>query len=176
MTERLLACLESHANNRGVVIAGEEALLRELAAGREVVASELGKLERAGFVEVLSPFPFLVLKLKKWSGERANAGESGVSAYSHSKQLLQQQQLKDSYRQGREGEIASVDQGLLREILETLGETDAASFEKAVELYSPHVIHTALNRVRRARGIRKSRTALFRHLLPRLARESQRAA
>ena len=73
--------------------------------------------------------------------------------------------MKASYRP--KGDEPASD--LLREILETLGETDAASFEKAVELYSPHVIRTALDRVRRARGIRKSRTALFRHLLPRLA-------
>jgi hypothetical protein len=67
-----------------------------------------------------------------------------------------------------------VDPRLLGEILETLGETDERSFEKAVELYSPHVIRLALDRVRRAKGIRKSRTALFRHLLPRLARDEHR--
>jgi hypothetical protein len=79
--------------------------------------------------------------------------------------------LKDSYRPG--GESATPERDLLTEILETLGETDAAAFEKAVELYSPHMIRTALDRVRRAKNIRKSRTALFRHLLPRLARENQ---
>jgi len=178
MTERLLECLQLHANARGVVIVREEVVLRELSARPEVVTPALEKLERAGFVEILTPFPFLVAKLRKWSGggwvaARIPAKTKAPSdhAYSHSKQLLQSQQLKDSYRSG--SERGSVDEDLLHEILETLGETDAASFEKAVELYSPHVIRTALDRVRRARGIRKSRTALFRHLLPRLARADQ---
>lgn len=168
MTEQLLACLNSHANKRGMVVITEEALLREIGTDHERASSELAKLERAGLVEILTPLPFLVLKLRKWSGKGQRADVSSHSAYSYSK-LLQPKQLTNSYRQGREA--ATADTGLLQEVLETLGETDAASFEKAVELYSPAVIRTALERVRRARGIRKSRTALFRHLLPRLARE-----
>ena len=169
MNERFLACLESHANTHGLVIARQDEILREVGGSQATAASILDVLEHDGVVEILSPLPFLVLKLKKWSGVAANTGGPGPSAYSHSKQLLETQPLKDSLR-------PNADASLLREILETLGETDAASFEKAVELYSPHVIRTALNRVRRARDIRKSRTALFRHLLPRLARENQHAA
>ena len=174
MTERLLACLESHANNRGIVLAAEEALLRELGADRDAVSAELERLERASLVELLAPLPFLVLRLKKWSGHREKAAESRPSAYSYPKQLLHKQQLKESYRPDDQAPATTAT--LLRELLDTLGETDAGSFEKAVELYSPHVIRTALDRVRRARDIRKSRTALFRHLLPRLARESQHGA
>ena len=174
MNERFLACLESHANTHGLVIARQDEILREVGGSQATAASILDVLEHDGVVEILSPLPFLVLKLKKWSGVAANTGGPGPSAYSHSKQLLETQQLKDSYRPGAESATAAA--GLLREILKTLGETDAASFVKAVELYSPHVIRTALNRVRRAREIRKSRTALFRHLLPRLARENQHAA
>jgi hypothetical protein len=171
MTERFLACLESHANNRGVVIARQDVLLREVGASQAEAAAALEALEHDGLVDVLSPLPFLVLKLRKLSGMPVNASIASPSAYSYSKQLLQTKQLKDSYRLGDEAATAAA--GLLREILKTLGETDAASFEKAVELYSPNVIRTALDRVRRARGIRKSRTALFRHLLPRLARANQ---
>jgi len=169
MTERLLACLNSHANKRGVVVLAEEALLREFVTDHDTMISELDKLGRAGLVEILTPLPFLVLKLRKWPGKGANTGIALHSAYGYPT-LLQSEQLK-SYRQGNQVESPSSD--LVREILETLGETDRSSFEKAVELYSPLVIRTALDRVRRARGIRKSRTALFRHLLPRLARASQ---
>ena len=173
MTEKLLACLNSHANNRGVVLVAQDVLLRELGADSEMVTVELERLERAALVEVLAPLPFLVLRLKKWSGSHENLAELRPIAYSDSKQLSQKR-LQDSHRP-EEGARAGK-AGLLQEILDTLGESDGKSFEKAVELYSPHVIRTALDRVRRARDIRKSRTALFRHLLPRLARESQRAA
>ena len=171
MTERLLTWLNSHTSKRGMVVVTEETLLRETGTDHGAASVELAKLERAGLVEILTPLPFLVVKLpRKWSGRAKKEGISSHSAYSYSK-LLQPKQLNNSYRR----EDASEDPPgyLLREILETLGETDRASFEKAVELYSPAVIRTALDRVRRTRGIRKSRTALFRHLLPRLARENQ---
>jgi len=169
MTEQLLACLSARVSKRGTVVITEEALLRALGTDHKALSAELAKLERAGLVEILTPPPFLVLKLRKWPNGGQSAVASGRSAYSYPR-LLQPKQLK-SYRQGDQVENSSSD--LLREILETLGETDRSSFEKAVELYSPQVIRTALDRVRRARGIRKSRTALFRHLLPRLTREYQ---
>jgi len=173
MTGRLLACLNSHASNRGMVVITEETLLRELGTGHEAASVELAKLERAGLVEILTPLPFLVLKLRKWPGKGTNTGISSHSAYSYSK-LLQAKQLNNSYRQGGQAEEPPIK--LLQEILETLGESDPSSFEKVVELYSPRVIRTALDRVRRTKGIRKSRTALFRHLLPRIARENQLSA
>jgi hypothetical protein len=61
---------------------------------------------------------------------------------------------------------------LLQEILETLGESDPATFRGAVDHYPPHVIRTALSRIRRMKTIHKSRTAAFRYLLPRIAKES----
>lgn len=173
MTERLLACLNSHANARGVVLVTEVVLLRELGGDRELVTKELKRLERAALIEISAPFPFLVLRLKKWPANVETVGKPVPSAHSYPKQLLHKQQLNESNRPTEHPHSSEVD--LLREILDTLGETDGTSFEKAVELYSPHVIRTALDRVRRARDIRKSRTALFRHLLPRIARDVQRA-
>jgi len=165
--ERLLICLRGRSNDRGVVSVRGDVLAKEVEASQEDLGTALDKLARAGLVEILAPFPFFVVRLRKWSGKDAKSDESAPNAYSHSKQLFHSQHVKASYRPKGGGEQPASD--LLREILETLGETDATSFEKAVELYSPHVIRTALDRVRRARGIRKSRTALFRHLLPRLA-------
>jgi DNA-binding GntR family transcriptional regulator len=169
--ERLLIRLRERANMRGIVPVRGDALAQEVEASQEVVGAALNKLARAGLVDILAPFPFLVVKLRKWSGEGKKLGDSASSAYSSSKQLFHSQHVKAGYRP--DGERVEPAGDLLREILETLGETDAASFEKAVELYSPHVIRTALDRVRRARSIRKSRTALFRHLLPRLASSDQ---
>jgi len=173
MNAQLLSHLQERAGNRGFVHVREEVLIQELKSTRDELAAGLQSLENAGTIRILSPLPYLVLRFKKWSGKTADVAKSGTSAYSHSKQLLQSQQLKDSYRPEDASPATRIDEGLLGEILETLGETDARACEKAVELYSPYVIRTALDRVRRARGIRKSRTALFRHLLPRLARENQ---
>ena len=60
---------------------------------------------------------------------------------------------------------------LLREILETLGESDPATFRGAIRRYPPGVIRTALDRTRRMKTVRKNRTAVFRFLLPRIAKE-----
>ena len=170
MSESLLETLAGHVNARGVVMVAEDTLLRTIGSDREVVAEALKKLERAGLVEILAPLPFLVLRLRTWPGKRDKSPDSSGNAYS-AIQLLQSKHLNSSYR--HPGAHGPIDPALLQEILETVGETDGKSFEKAVELYSPHVIRLALDRVRRTKGIRKSRTALFRHLLPRLARDDQ---
>ena len=171
MTEKLLAFLESRANHRGRVITAERALLEHLNITRDALGAGLSALERAGTIEILTPLPFLVVKLPSWPSRPGAPAKSATPAYGYPKQLLHTQEMKDSYR----AEVAVTSNGLLQEILEVLGEEDPAGFQKAVELYAPHVIRTALDRVRRARTIRKSRTALFRHLLPRIAKESHAA-
>jgi hypothetical protein len=168
MTDQVLQALRRRNNHRGLVIVQESVLLDELEVSSEALRRVVGSLEAKGLVEILSPLPFLVLK---WSGKAADETNSNAPAYS-AIQLSHKQQLNSSYRQARAHR--PIDQTLLGEILETVGETDGTSFEKAVELYSPHVIRTALDRVRKAKGIRKNRTALFRHLLPRLARDEHR--
>ena len=169
--ERLLIHLRGRANSRGIVPVRGEELIQEAESTREEVGTALKKLERAGLLTILAPFPFLVIRLRTWAGNSAQTPDSGENAYS-AIQLLHSQHVNSSYR--RTGAHWPIDAALLQEILATLGETDGKSFEKAVELYSPHIIRIALDRVRRAKGIRKSRTALFRHLLPRLARYEHR--
>lgn len=156
--------LHDRANNHGLVMARESQARRHLQCSSAELQSALGELESGGEIEILSPLPFLVLK---WSGKQPKETDSGVSAYSAIQQLSNKQQLNSSYRHARAH--WPIDQALLAEILETLGETDGKSFEKAVELYSPHVIRKALERVRQAKGIRKNPTALFRYLLTKLA-------
>jgi hypothetical protein len=158
MTEQLLVCLQARANARGLVLAQEPALLRELQITHDVLASALAVLERDGSVEVLSRLPFLAVKLKKWSGRATKSANSGASGYSYSTLSLSKH-VMHSYRH---------DKALLREILETLGETDATSFAGAIANFPADVIRKALDRVRRTRAVRKNRTALFRYLLTRL--------
>lgn len=172
MSEVLLEALGRRANHRGLVIARDSTLAEDLRVSPGDIYAALRKLEEASLVELLSPPPFLVVRLRTWPGRGGRAADMGASAYSYSQQLLRTRDLKDSYRPD---ELAAHD-GLLHEILEVLGEDDPASFRKAVDLYAPHVIRTALDRVRRAKNIRKNRTALFRHLLPRIAKESHIAS
>lgn len=157
--DRLLIRLRARGNARGIVPVRGEVLVREVESTQEEVGAALDKLERAGLLKILAPFPFLVLKLRSWSGAETKPADNRPPAYSHSQ--LSTKQVTNSYRQA-DGE-------LLREILETLGETDPTTFEGAVQNFPPDVIRKALDRVRRARSLRKNRTALFRYLLTRLS-------
>jgi len=156
--ERLLVLLRTRANDRGTLSISAATLAQGADASAEEVHAAIGKLERAGFLRVLAPLPFLVIKLRSWSDAAAKSADSRASAYSYSSST---NRLNESYRQP--------DDALLQEILTTLGETDPESFVGAVRNYSPEVIRKALERVRRARSVRKNRTALFRFLLGKLS-------
>ena len=157
--ERLLALLRARGKSRGIVPVSGESLTKEVGASQEEVGAALDRLERAGLLRILAPFPFLVIRLRSWSGSVTKA-TNPQSAYSYSK--LSSNRLNESYR-------PSADGGLLREILDTLGETDPTTFEGAVRNFPPEVIRKALDRVRRTRSLRKNRTALFRYLLTKLS-------
>jgi len=175
MTSELLTVLRRHANHRGTVITREAKLLQELQCSQVTLRSALRELEDRQEVRVLSPLPYLVVALssKSWSGGDAEppkmgrkTGPEALRSYSFQSSLSQSQQLmKESYRQ------PTAEEALLREILDTLGESDATTFRGALRSYEPAIIRTALERVRRMKTIRKNRTALFRYLLPRIAQE-----
>ena len=158
--ERLLALLRARAKSRGIVPVSGETLTKEVGAPQGEVGAALDKLERAGLLTVLAPFPFLVIRLRSWSGNVTKATKSQASAYSYSQ--LSSKRSNESYR-------AAGGDALLKEILDTLGETDPTTFEGAVRNFPPEVIRKALDRVRRTRSLRKNRTALFRYLLTKLS-------
>ena len=158
--QRLLARLRERANTRGIVPVRGDVLAEEVGVPQEEVGAALDKLERAGLLSILAPFPFLVVKLHSWSGMSQKQSTSKDAAYSYSQ--LSSNRLNKSYRPNR-------DDALMREILETLGETDPTSFEGAIKNFPPDVIRKALDRVRRTRSLRKNPTALFRYLLTKLS-------
>lgn len=158
--QQLLARLRERANAHGIVPIRGETLAKEVGAREEEVGATLDRLERAGLLRILAPFPFLVLKLGSWPGSNQKRSVSRPATYSYSK--LSSNRLNESYR-------PTTDEALLREILDTLGESDPASFEGAIRNFSPEVIRKALDRVRRTRSLRKNRTALFRYLLTKLS-------
>jgi len=167
MTEEILSALRSRANDRGQIVAIEQVLCAELHLSREELADGLRRLSQARLIEILAPLPFLVAKVRgNWSGRSAKLEERSQSAYSYSLHLSQSKHLKESYSPPDNADA------LMREILETLGETDPITFRGAIQNYPAKVIREALVRVRRMKTIRKSRTAAFRFLLPRIARDS----
>jgi hypothetical protein len=158
--QQLLARLRERANARGIVPVRGDVLAEEVGMSPEDIGATLDKFERAGLLRILAPFPFLVLKLSSWSGMSAKPAISRPVTYSYSK--LSSTRLNESYR-------PSGDETLMREILETLGETDPTSFEGAIKNFPAEVIRKALDRVRRTRSLRKNPTALFRYLLTKLS-------
>lgn len=170
MTERLVAALRRHTNDRGLVVVRESALLEELSTEPKALRQAVQELESQGVIRILTPLPFLILK---WPGSgpteeksRGKTSRSSGSAYSFQSSLSSSKQLKESY-----GQPTSEEGALLKEILETLGEDDPTTFRGAIRNYSPEVIRLTLERIRRMPSIRKSRTALFRYLLPRINQE-----
>ena len=158
--QQLLARLRERANARGIVPVRGEVLAEEVGAPTEEVGATLDRLERAGLLRILAPFPFLVLRLGSWPGSAVKRPVPPPAPNSYIK--LSNNRLNESYRPAK-------DDALLREILETLGESDPTTFEGAIKNFAPDVIRKALDRVRRTRSLRKNRTALFRYLLTKLS-------
>lgn len=158
--KQLLARLRERANSRGIVPVRGEVLAEEVGALTHEVGVTLDRLQRAGLLRILAPLPFLVVRLSSWPSSTVKAPVSRPASYSYGK--LSNNRLIESYRPDK-------DEALLREILDTLGETDPTTFVGAIKNFAPEVIRKALDRVRRTRSVRKNRTALFRYLLTKLS-------
>lgn len=165
--QRLIAELRNRANPEGLVMVREKVLLEKLQSTQGELVATLGKLEQASLIGVLTPGKHLVIKVRAWPGrESSTAGNAPkgevplVRGYSYPRLLGNR--LNESYRPGP-------DAALMKEILETLGETDPKSFEGAIRNFPPSLIRKALDRVRRTRSVRKNPTALFRYLLTKLS-------
>lgn len=171
MTDRLLELLAESANRRGLTMATEARLTEALrCTAAELAVAVEGLVDRKA-IAVLSPLPYLVAKLRpSWAGSgegSANPGGEPARPYSYADSSIEKKamQVEHSHSIGSDPE-------LLAEILATLGETDPESFRGLLDHYPRAVIHRALDRVRSARSIQKSRTALFRYLLPRIAKHA----
>ncbi|MEO7868083.1 MAG: hypothetical protein ABIU54_10635 [Candidatus Eisenbacteria bacterium] len=157
--QQILNHLRERSNLRDIVTVHGDVLGAELGLRKEALAEGLARLERAGLLKVYGQLPFLVAKLGSWRSKRPKPEETRLSAYSFNK--LSHNRVNESYS-------PSGDDGLLHEILDTLGETDPTTFVGAIKNFSPRTIRKALDRVRRTKSLRKNRTALFRYLLTKL--------
>jgi hypothetical protein len=173
MTARLLSQLQANANHRDVVLLRESVLLEALQTQRDALSAGLAELETAAEIRILSPLPFLVLKLKKWSGRKPDVGAN--------RPRLQQPQL------GVHGEVpvsssaaaaamrqedggAGEGEALLEEVLEALGPSaDREEFAQVLNGRSRELVRRCLRRVQATKSVRVSKAALFSSLLQRLS-------
>lgn len=172
MNDQLLEILRGSANRTGLAMAAEARLVGMLRCTSSELAAAVRGLVDRNEIEVLSPLPYLVAKLNpSWAGSgegSPNPSDKSVPPYSYADSSIKKiavQAEQNSYSGESDDEV-------LAEILATLGETDPEPFRGLLTHYPRAVIHRALDRVRSARNIQKSRTALFRYLLPRIATHS----
>jgi hypothetical protein len=173
--ERLLVVLREHANHRDIVLVAEDVLLRETDFTRDVLALTLKKLVQAGFVEVLSPLPFLVARLcGSWSGithshARHKQQISSSSASVH-REVPVSSRAAAATQQSEDGG-AGEGEPLLEQVLAVLGpEADRDEFRSILAGHHAALIHRCLRRVEATKMVLVSRAALFRSLLQKLSR------
>ncbi len=164
------------ANHRGLVSRNAERITRPLAIADADIVRWLGRLDTEGLVEVKSRPPFLVARLTAWSGSgpalHENTGipsarSASVEEPRYSNSLSSNLETATEAIAIADGGVGEGGEALLREILDTLGETDADAFRRVVGVYPAETILDVLDRVRRVptERVRKSKTALFRYLL-----------
>lgn len=171
MTERLLQVLKARMNHRGQAMAREADLREILGVDSETLAREVGKLAASGLTEIVSPLPFLVVKLRSWSGSKLDRIDFKQQSKRRSPIPLRGpvSSIAAAAKQQRVGG-AGEGEALLAEVLETLGpEADREVFRGILTAHSPVLIRRVLARVRATKVIRVSRSALFRALLTKLS-------
>ncbi len=164
----LYVYLLAEAGHRGRLCRQVDHIAADLGVPEMDIASWVSTLTATKLVTVLNPSPYLVIKLALWSGsgdEREAISTETASDSQSSKAIAIA--ISNQGEDGAQGE----GEELLREVLETLGESDPGPFQKVLGRYDAAVVRRALARVRAADPgrIRKSKTALFRYLLTRLA-------
>ncbi len=88
MTTRLYRYLRQLSSAGGLVMARESRLIEELSTSREALVHALDTLEKQGTIRVLSPAPYLTVKVGSWPSsstdrERRPQPNSSLSAPLH---------------------------------------------------------------------------------------------
>jgi len=148
----------------------------DLSASAAEVETWLTRLVEARLVAILNPSPFLAIRLPLWSGSghrqvvngAVNGGSSGaVHVDVPGSSSIAAAAASSNGEDGGQGE----GEALLREVLAALDGADSTEFAKLIAQYPSAVVRRALRRVQTTPSaqIRKSKAALFRYLLTKLA-------
>jgi hypothetical protein len=178
MRERLLAALRHRANQNGLATVREAQLLVDLSSNHDDVSIALEALSRAHLVEVLSPLPYLVVKLPKWPSRSSAKGVETAeftpkgSTWPMDARVSSSQAAAAAASSKQEVGGAGEGERLLDEVVDLLGpEADRDEFRSLLGRFSYGVVRQALRRVGATppAQIRKSKAALFRYLLNKLS-------
>ena len=171
----LYVILIIRAGDRGRVIRTTPHLAKDIGVSEDTLVTWLNRLRDAGLVEVQSPPPYLVTKLRFWPGRSSSRADMGPA--SSSKSALRQGYVPVSSSKAAAAakrEDGGVGEGetLLDQTIETLGSADREEIRALIENYPSELTRRALARVQNTPDaqIRKSREALFRYLLDRLSK------
>ncbi len=170
----------SRIGHRGRLCRKSEEIARDLGLAEDEVQARLETLVSVGLVLLLSPAPFLAIKLRFWPGSEPDPAAEEPSNGGPSRAAQEEVPVSSSAAAAaaaaafnNHGEDGGRGEGeaLLGEVLDVLGEGDPAELGTLLEQYSADVVRRALLRVQAtpAGRIRKSRVALFRYLLAKLS-------
>ncbi len=178
----LYVWLALKTNASGHICRTLDSLAKDLDVSHDQVKVWLARLVHVGLVSVQVPAPYLVIKLKFWSGvEQQSTVSSEQNSASHkevpvssSKLQLAAAEQKNKQASSREDGGAGEGGELLAEVLRVLGETDPTDFRELVEKHPHPIVLKALLRVKTTppEQIRKSKAALFRFLVNKFSQES----
>jgi len=172
MTDQLLAYFQRLANSGGLVLASEARLCSELEVSRESLEQGIKTLELEGRLRVLSPLPYLALKLGAWSGSASASTRNAQQTSSNPAHVHREVPVSSRAATATQAEDGGAGEGeaLVDEVIAVLGpEANRDDFRTILLSHSPALIHRCLRRVQATRAIRVSRAALFRSLLQKLS-------
>lgn len=167
------------ANFRGIASRRLDRLAEESNASAVQIEASLSQLASVGLIEILSPAPFLVIKLRSWSGNgfskrdeapqnRSGGSTPAIDVPVRSSSAAAAPAINSNGEDGGQGE----GEALLREIVEVLGhDADADEIRPLIQRLPVELVRRAIRRVQTTPDseIRKSKLALFRYLLQKLA-------
>jgi len=164
-------------DQRGLFIRHLAKMVTALGVSEPEAQEWLDRLSKSRLIEVLSPPPFLVIKLRSWSNsnhsEQANPpASSSQNGNLHIEVPVSSSSSAAAAFSKREDGGLGEGEALLRDVLDALGEeADPEEFRALLPRYSPATVRQALRRVETTPvgQIRKSRVALFRYLLDKLS-------
>ncbi len=157
-----------HATHDGLVIRKTAQLAQDLSVAESDVATWLSRLTDAKLLRVLSPSPFLTVRLCFWpaqsfpvlqnSKKTGNGGASTEGPAAAAADNNKQQQGDGGQGEGETLTAAAI---------KIFGETDAPEVRNLLARHPASAVRRALSAVQAtpAHRIRKSRLALFRYLL-----------
>lgn len=162
------------AGSHGTVIRTRTRLSEDLSVPEHRVDAWLERLVEAGLVKVVSPAPYLVVRVDSWSSQSRRGSPSGhtgaPSRINRSKAALENGNSNSRTIQQAIGDGGPGEGDLLKRARSILGDLEESELRLILETHSPSRVARVLDRVEKTppERIRKSRLALFRYLLVRI--------